>query len=120
MTYRFQDRLQHTNKRFAEINTECVTYIRGGREVLLDASPILMSSDEISPGGVASLIRIERQDFAIDKCKLGPLYPPEPNDVIKWNGARYKVSSMGSDEPPYVHVTSNRSRLIVHTIRTHA
>jgi hypothetical protein len=119
MTYRMQDRLQHASDRFAEVNTESVIYIRGTTELPIAASPILISADEIMDGDPAAT-RTERQDWGIIRSLLGSLYPPRPNDKIRRQGTgeEFVLASMGRDEPPYVHVTSNRSRVIVHTVRT--
>lgn len=118
MAYRFQDRLRHASNRFAEVNTEDVMYIRGDYQKPIKVSPILMSSEELTAGD-ASSVRIERQDFAIDRCQLGEeLYPPRNGDRIRrLTREVFIVNSMGSNEPPYVHVTSTRDRVIVHSIR---
>jgi len=118
MTYRFQDRLRHASDRFAEVNTEDVIYIAGNKQKPIKVSPILMSSDELNPGD-PSMVRLERQDFAIDREQLGSFYPPAPGHKIKrLTGEVFVLNSMGVSEPPYVHVTSSRDRVIVHTIRT--
>jgi hypothetical protein len=118
MAYRFQDRLQHANDRFTQVNTEFVTYIRGTIERQISASPILISADELGTSE-DSITRTERQDFAINVCELGTLYPPIPSDRIRrGTGEEFILSSMGIDDPPFVHVTSNRTRLIVHTVRS--
>lgn len=118
MTYRYQDRLQHANDRFAEVNTEDCIYIRGNIQRPIKASLILISADELSTTE-DSITRTERQDIAINTSELGNLYPPIPTDRIKRQDTneQFVVSSMGSDEPPFVHITSNRKRLILHTVR---
>lgn len=117
MTYRVQDRLQHANDRFAEVNAEDVIYISGTIERPIKASPILIAADELADGD-AAVTRADRQDWAIDLTELGNLYPPEPNHKIRrQTGEEFMISSMGRDEPPYCHVTSRRNRVIVHTVR---
>lgn len=85
----------------------------------IEVNPILMSADEISPGN-ASLVRIEYQDFTIDRVQLQSLYPPQPGDTITLlNSAEiFRLASIGGDEPPYQHVTSCRDRVLVHSTRT--
>lgn len=109
-----------------QVNKSCGYYLRSGSRYLIDISPILISSDELSPGGLSSLVRVERQDFVIFKCARGPngevglgsLYPPTQGDKIEWDNQTFAISSMGVDEPPFSHTTSNRERVIVHTVRT--
>lgn len=132
-----QSRLKHADRRFSQMNRKvdgegqpyCLIYIRDGDEYPIDASPILIPSEELSPGDV-STVRIERQDFAIWRCSSGPngerglgkLYPPIPDDGLRdpKTGEVFQVMSMGLNEPPYMHTTSSRERLIVHTIRVEA
>lgn len=119
-----QSRLQHANDRFAELNQEPFIYIREDEdgnviERPINASPILISADELMDGDVAAT-RVERHDFAIDvtgSTGLGFLYPPKPNDKLRRQSTReeYVLTSMRNQEPPYVHTTSNRKRVIVHT-----
>lgn len=118
MTYRFQDRLQHANDRFSEVNTEDCIYIRGNIQRPIAASLILISADELSTTE-DSITRTERQDIAVNVSELRDLYPPIPTDRIERQdtGEQFVVSSMGADEPPFVHITSNRSRVIIHTVR---
>lgn len=128
MGYRFQDRLGHAGKRMSQVNNECATFIRGTLSFPIDVSPILVSADELNAGGgTPSLLRVERHDFAVWVCDRGPsnerglgnAYPPRPGDKIRMeDGTEFTASSMGSDEPPYTHVTSARDRCIMHTIRT--
>jgi len=104
----------------AEVNTEAVTYIRSGQETPIAVSPILLSADELGPGD-GSMTRVEYQDFAIDRSELGPLYPPKVGDQIRrLTGELFILTSMGTSEPPYVHTTSARDRVIVHTVRRKA
>lgn len=117
MTYRLQDRFQHASDRFSEVNTEDVIYIRGTIERPIVASPILISADELGTSE-DSITRTERQDFAVNVAELQNLYPPIPTDRIRrQTGEQFIVSSMGVDEPPFVHVTSRRNRIIIHTVR---
>lgn len=125
MGYSFQSRLRHAGNRFSEVNNECVTLIVGDAEIPLDASPILISADEESPGNV-SLVRVERQDFVVWRCNRGPNgerglgshYPPPIGAQIRRStGEVFQCGAMGSDEPHYTHVTSNRERVILHTTR---
>lgn len=130
MSYRFQDRLDHTSKRMSQNNYEDATYVAGTTQIPIHVSPILISADELNPGGgTPSLVRVERQDFAVwvcqrgpsGECGLGTLYPPAPgHKIVRRDGSEFTLSSMGSDEPPYTHVTSNRNRCILHTVRTKA
>lgn len=127
MPYNFLNRLDHASNRMSEVNNECVTFVQGTRQIPLDVSPILISADELNPGGgTPSLIRVERQDWVAWVCAngpngekgLGPLYPPAAGStIVRRDGSRFKVSSMGSDEPPYSHVSTNRKRCIIHTIK---
>lgn len=122
MTYRFSNRLQHANERFAEVNTSPFIYIRpetpNNIEFAINASPILISGDEFSGGDVAT-VRVERHDFAIDVADIQRIYPPRANDRLRNQDTReeFMLVSMGGNDPPYVHTTSNRSRVIVHTNR---
>jgi hypothetical protein len=126
MTYNFPKRLQHVSKRMSQVNTACALYVRGGIETPIDISPILISPDELNVGGDPSLVHVERQDFVVWKCDRGPdgkiglgtLYPPRPSDKIVFQGDTFSISSMGMDDPPFIHTTSNRDRLIIHTVRT--
>lgn len=126
MTYNFPTRLRHVSERMSQVNTACATYIRGGAEHPIDVSPILISPDELNVGGNPSLNAVERQDFVVWRCDRGPdgkiglgtLYPPSPaTDKIRFNGDTYAISSMGTDEPPFIHTTTKRDRLIIHTVR---
>lgn len=127
MSYSFQSRLRHASNRFSEVNWECATYVTvDGSEFGIHVSPILISADELSPGD-ASLLRVERQDFVVWRCDRGPKgakglgshYPPSLGDKIRRaDGDEFELTSMGRDEPPYTHVTSERNRVILHTVRT--
>lgn len=128
MPYSLQDRLGHTNRRMSQVNNLCATYITGTTQIPVDVSPILISPDELTPGD-SSITRVERQDFGLWKCSHGPngerglgsVYPPADGHKIRLaDGSEYVVKAMGFDEPPYIHTTSNRERLIVHTVRTKA
>ena len=122
MTYKFGNRLQHANDRFGEVNRGCFIYIRpeepNNIEFPVVASPILISADEFSGGDVAT-VRVERHDFAIDVSEIQRIYPPRANDRLRNQETReeFMLVSMGGSDPPYVHTTSNRSRVIVHTNR---
>lgn len=119
MAYSLQSRLNHAGKRFSKLNTICLTYVAGNTEFPINASPILLSSDELSPGN-PSLVRIERQDWVVDRCDLGGYYPPQVGHKLRneATGELFALNSMGTDEPPYSHVTSSRNRVILHTVRT--
>ena len=125
MTYTFQDRIRHTSRRMAEVNTSCAIYVRGNIQRPIDVSPVLISAEELGPSGEPSLTLLQRHDFALWRCDPGPdgrkglgnLYPPQDTDKIVWNGDTFAVNSMGSGEPPYIHTTSNRERIIIHTVR---
>lgn len=118
MAYEFQDRLRHVGDRMADLNKEPIAYIAGDAELSIMASPVLISPDEMDPNNVSDT-RVERQDFVIDRPLLGPYYPPEIGHKIRRlrTGEEFILTSMGADEPPYVHTTSRRERVIVHTIR---
>lgn len=120
MSYQLQDRLKYNSDRFRKSNTEKMQYLRvSGREIQISASPILISPDELTPGNVSNTM-VERQDFAIDVCELQELYPPILGDKIRRrNGDEFVLVSAaeGTDEPPFVHVTSARERIIAHTVR---
>lgn len=126
MVYNFQDRLSHANKRFSEVNQACGIYVRGTIRFPITVSPVLISANEVGPTGDPSQLRVERQDFVVWRCDRGPAgelglgthYPPRAGDKIEWGNQTFTLTSMGSDEPPYTHVTSNRERLIVHSVRT--
>ncbi len=100
------------------MNTVPCIYIVGTIERPINASPILISADEIMDGDPAAT-RTERQDWAINLSELKGLYPPVPGHKIRnqETGEEFVLMSMGRDEPPYVHVTSSRTRIIVHTVR---
>lgn len=122
MTYKFSNRLQHANTRFAQVNTVGFVYIRpsdpNNTEFPINASPILISADEFSGGDIAT-VRVERHDFAIDVSEIQRIYPPRANDRLRNLETReeFMLVSMGGSDPPFVHTTSNRSRVIVHTNR---
>lgn len=128
MGYQFRSRLRHVANRMSEVNQSCGYYIRGTSRFQITVGPILIASDELNPGGVSSLVRVERQDFAIWRCDSGPngeiglgsFYPPRPGDKIEWDNQTFAASSMGTDEPCFTHTESNRERLIVHTVRIEA
>lgn len=128
MAYSFPTRLKHISKRMSQVNNACGTYIRGGLETPIDLSPILISPDELNAGGVDSLTHVEHQDFALWRCDPGPdgkiglgsLYPPRAGDKIRFKDDIYTLVSMGMDDPVFIHITSNRDRLIVHSVRTEA
>jgi hypothetical protein len=125
MSYKFRERLKHGSNRMSEVNRSCGSYVGSAGTIPITISPILMSSDELNPGGEPSILRVERQDFVVWVCARGPngelglgdSYPPKPGHKILWNNQTFLVSSMGHDEPPYVHVDSDRTRVIIHTIR---
>lgn len=126
MSYRFQNRLRHADDRMAEVNTEAVTYIaiRSGKTIerAINASPILVAPDEIMDADPAAT-RVERQDWGIDvtQSTFSDLHPPIPGDKIRrQNREEYAANSMGRDEPPYIHTTSSRTRILLHTVRQKA
>jgi hypothetical protein len=105
-----------------QTNTVRAVYvgIRSGvtYRIPLDVQPILISSDEITPGN-ASATRLEYQDFGIEVIHLKNLYPPLEGDKVERldTHERFTAASMGMDEPPFQHTTSNRERILVHTHR---
>lgn len=122
MVYRLSDRLQHANDRMTAVNSEPFILRRvtdvGTIERPITASPILISGDEVMAGD-AAVTSIERHDFGINVSELGNLYPLLPGDILirQLNREQFKIMSMGKDERPYVHTTSNRKRIICHTVQ---
>lgn len=121
MVSRFHDRLRHAGTRFAE-QSEFVTIRRGNlTTVNVPAFRILKRGEEILPG--VSVTRLEFQDFTIQVSDYqfgGNATWPQPGDEIHLQaskGERFRVSSRGSNEPPYRFVTADRERIRIMTDR---
>jgi len=124
MVYDFQERLNTLGDRFKEVNFETMTLIRGPDITTgIKASPVLMEAEEIIPGVV--ITRLEMQDWFIDVADYaisGTPVIPKAGDVLENETTKeqFRVSSMGSDEPPYRYATSDRLRYHLHTERVKA
>ena len=124
--YDYRSRLKHASNRLSQVNSACGTYITPTHSKPITVSPILISATEYGPGGEPSMVRAEYQDFVLWVCDKGPhgeiglgtFYPPEHGHKIQWNNQTFTIIHLGRDDPPYLHVDSDRDRIIVHTVRT--
>ena len=121
MVYDFQERLNTLGPRFKAINSETLTLVRKAEITTgIKASPVLMEAEEIIPG--AAVTRLELQDWFIDvadyKLSGSPVIPLA-GDLLRNETTKeeFRLSSMGSDEPPFRYVTSDRLRFHIHTER---
>jgi hypothetical protein len=119
MAYRFKDRLAHVGARHQAVAGEWVTYTAGSQSLRVWATPILLSPIELGVVRDPSMLRVDYTDWAIDYEQIKSVYPPtEQHKIRTKNGAEYDVSAMGNDDPCYIHSTTDRNRVIVHSIQT--
>jgi hypothetical protein len=128
MVYNHQNRLNHASRRFAEVNTETVTYTRDGEAgIPIAASPILIPATELQVAasafqnaGYGAVTRADLQLWGVEITALVTLDPatPQVGDLItRANGDIFRVVSRSDDDPAYDYVTSTRDRFLVHSIR---
>lgn len=120
MPYDFQSRLRHAGDRFKDMGESMTLRRDGEADAEVTCFPILMKGEEVIPG--VAVTRLEFQDWGIDAADYdfggGATAPQHGDELERANGDVFRVVSMGSDEPPFQFVDSNRTRLLVHTERT--
>lgn len=118
MSY-FQDRLKKVGERMNEKNGETVSITRGGSTTNdVTASPVIKrEAEEFIPGLSATHIEFQTWGINVADYKIGGTEViPEVGDLItRTNGEICRVSAFDEEQPPYVHLTSNRDRYLVHT-----
>jgi hypothetical protein len=119
MVYRFHDRLAHVGERMTEVS-ELVTLRRGAESTTdVPAFLILQRAEELIPG--VSVTRVEFQDFTIDAAdyQIGAVavIPQAGDQIERANGEVYRVSSRGTDQPPFKYTTSDRTRFRIQADR---
>ena len=125
MSYDYRTRLKTGGKRFSEVNTEEVDYIRLDGTTLhaIPCSPILHKPLLIDPGG--SQTRVEKQRFVFNLSDLyqqGTFFPERGDLIVRSiDNSEYEVIPEDIDSPAYEHLTSDRTseggRIIVNTQR---